>query len=160
MPGRRLSAGTASRGESRQARMPSLRRWGRRPIARSRRSGSSCVSRALSSATARCSASSTGMRSRAKKDGPCHGAGAPRYYEAPAGLVRRPIGPMARQEIHRRRSGRRPLRPLYGCTRRRPVHDRLVAAGKPKMVAAIAVARKLLTILNAIIRDNQPWQPA
>jgi transposase len=38
--------------------------------------------------------------------------------------------------------------------------DRLVAAGKPKMVALIAVARKLLTILNAIIRDNRPWQTA
>jgi hypothetical protein len=25
------------------------------------------------------------------------------------------------------------------------------------MVAAIAVARKLLTILNAIIRDKAPW---
>jgi transposase len=39
-------------------------------------------------------------------------------------------------------------------------HQRLIAAGKPKMVALIAVARKLLTILNAIIRDNQPWQNA
>lgn len=38
--------------------------------------------------------------------------------------------------------------------------DRLVAAGKPKMVALIAVARKLLTILNAILRDNRPWQTA
>ena len=38
--------------------------------------------------------------------------------------------------------------------------DSLVAAGKPKMVALIAVARKLLTILNAIIRDNRPWQIA
>ena len=38
--------------------------------------------------------------------------------------------------------------------------DRLVAAGKPKMVALIAVARKLLTILNAIIRDQRPWQNA
>ena len=37
-------------------------------------------------------------------------------------------------------------------------YDRLVAAGKPKMVALIAVARKLLTILNAIIRDQKPWQ--
>jgi len=36
--------------------------------------------------------------------------------------------------------------------------DRLVAAGKPKMLALIAVARKLLTILNAIIRDHRPWQ--
>ena len=38
--------------------------------------------------------------------------------------------------------------------------DRLVAAGKPKMVALIAVARKLLTILNAILRDQNPWQIA
>jgi transposase len=38
--------------------------------------------------------------------------------------------------------------------------DRLVAAGKPKMVALIAVARKLLTILNAIIREQKPWQIA
>jgi transposase len=39
-------------------------------------------------------------------------------------------------------------------------HQRLVAAGKPKMVATVAVARKLLTILNAIIRDQKPWQTA
>ncbi|NOT71507.1 MAG: IS110 family transposase [Hyphomicrobiaceae bacterium] len=38
--------------------------------------------------------------------------------------------------------------------------DRLVAAGKPKMVALIAVARKLLIILNAILRDQKPWQTA
>jgi transposase len=38
--------------------------------------------------------------------------------------------------------------------------DRLIAAGKPKMVALIAVARKLLTILNAILRDNRSWQNA
>lgn len=37
-------------------------------------------------------------------------------------------------------------------------YQRLVAAGKPKRVAIIATARKLLTILNAIIRDNKPWQ--
>ncbi|WPO41320.1 IS110 family transposase [Tardiphaga sp. 42S5] len=36
--------------------------------------------------------------------------------------------------------------------------DKLVAAGKPKLVAIIAVARKLLTILNAILRDKTPWQ--
>ena len=38
--------------------------------------------------------------------------------------------------------------------------DRLVASGKPKLVALIATARKLLTILNAILRDQQPWRPA
>lgn len=37
--------------------------------------------------------------------------------------------------------------------------DKLVANGKPKMVALVAVARKLLTILNAILRDNRPWLP-
>jgi transposase len=38
--------------------------------------------------------------------------------------------------------------------------DRLVAAGKPKMVALIAVARKLLTFLNAVLRDKKSWQNA
>ncbi|MBI5311819.1 MAG: IS110 family transposase, partial [Methylocystis sp.] len=33
-----------------------------------------------------------------------------------------------------------------------------VDSGKPKIVALIAVARKLLTILNAIIRDAKPWR--
>ena len=36
--------------------------------------------------------------------------------------------------------------------------QRLVEAGKPKMVAAIALARKLLTILNAMLRDGAPWK--
>lgn len=35
--------------------------------------------------------------------------------------------------------------------------DRLVANGKPKLVAIIATARKLLVILNAILRDQKPW---
>lgn len=38
--------------------------------------------------------------------------------------------------------------------------DRIVANGKPKLVAIIAVARKLLTILNAILRDRKAWQNA
>ena len=42
----------------------------------------------------------------------------------------------------------------------RAFHQKLVDAGKPKIVATIAVARKLLTILNAIIRDQKPWKPA
>jgi len=37
--------------------------------------------------------------------------------------------------------------------------DKLVAAGKPKTLALIAVVRKLITILNAILRNNHPWQP-
>lgn len=38
--------------------------------------------------------------------------------------------------------------------------DRLVTNGKPKIVALVATMRKLLTILNAMIRDQKPWQPA
>lgn len=38
--------------------------------------------------------------------------------------------------------------------------DRLVAAGKPKIVATVAAMRKLLTILNAMIRDQKAWQNA
>ncbi len=38
--------------------------------------------------------------------------------------------------------------------------DRLVASGKPKLVAIIATARKLLVILNAILRDQKPWRHA
>lgn len=36
--------------------------------------------------------------------------------------------------------------------------DKLVA-GKPKVLALVAVARKLITIVNAILRDRRPWQP-
>lgn len=50
------------------------------------------------------------------------------------------------------------------ASRRNPVlkafRDRLVQAGKPKIVAIVATMRKLLTILNAIVRDNKPWQNA
>ena len=64
--------------------------------------------------------------------------------------------------------GRAPVRSaLYMaalCGRRwnpqlRQFYDRLIARGKPKKVALIACARKLLTILNAMARDNQPWAP-
>ena len=42
----------------------------------------------------------------------------------------------------------------------REFYQHLLAHGKPKMVALIAVARKLLTTLNAMLRDERPWQPA
>ena len=35
--------------------------------------------------------------------------------------------------------------------------DRLVENGKPKMVALIACMRKLLAILNVMIRDGKSW---
>ena len=39
-------------------------------------------------------------------------------------------------------------------------HQRLCDAGKKPKVALIAVARKILTILSAMLRSNQPWNPA
>lgn len=40
------------------------------------------------------------------------------------------------------------------------VYKRLVAAGKPPKVAVTACMRKYLTMLNAMQRDNRPWNPA
>ena len=39
-------------------------------------------------------------------------------------------------------------------------HSRLIAAGKPKKVAIVACMRKLLTILNAMLRDQTMWDAA
>ena len=41
----------------------------------------------------------------------------------------------------------------------RRFYQRLRAAGKPGKVALVACMRKLLTILNVMIRDGQPWNP-
>ena len=38
-------------------------------------------------------------------------------------------------------------------------YARLVAAGKPPKVALVAIMHKLLTVLNAILRDHKPWRP-
>jgi transposase len=50
------------------------------------------------------------------------------------------------------------------ASRRNPTlkrfYQRLLQAGKPKKLALVAVMRKLLTILNAIVRDQTPWQNA
>lgn len=40
----------------------------------------------------------------------------------------------------------------------RAMYQRLVARGRPKKVALVACMRRLLTILNAIIRTATPWQ--
>lgn len=42
----------------------------------------------------------------------------------------------------------------------RPFYQRLVLAGKPKMVALIASMRKLLTILNTMLKHNRSWDPS
>ena len=48
------------------------------------------------------------------------------------------------------------------ATRCNPVfresHQRLLTAGKPKKVALAACMRKLLTILNAMLRSNTLWR--
>jgi transposase len=40
----------------------------------------------------------------------------------------------------------------------RAFYLRLVAHGKPKKLALVACMRKLLTILNAMARHQQPWK--
>ena len=40
----------------------------------------------------------------------------------------------------------------------RAFYTRLRAAGKPPKLAFVALARKLLTILNAMVRDRTPWR--
>jgi transposase len=40
----------------------------------------------------------------------------------------------------------------------RAQYQKLLAAGKPKKVALVACMRKLLTILNAMLRTGQPWR--
>jgi transposase len=42
----------------------------------------------------------------------------------------------------------------------RSFYQRLLRAGKPKKVALTACMRKLLTILNAMVRDHPAWNPA
>lgn len=37
-------------------------------------------------------------------------------------------------------------------------YQELLSRGKPKLVALMAAARKLLTILNAVLRHGQPWK--
>jgi transposase len=65
--------------------------------------------------------------------------------------------------------GRAPVRAvLYmaalAATRHNPIvkafYTRLQAAGKPKKVGLTACMRKLLTILNAMIKHQRPWTPA
>jgi transposase len=38
-------------------------------------------------------------------------------------------------------------------------YQRLLTSGKPHKVAIVACMRKLLTVLNAIVRDGSPWNP-
>ena len=42
----------------------------------------------------------------------------------------------------------------------RSFYQRLLAAGKSKKLALTACMRKLLTILNSMVRDGSCWNPA
>jgi len=42
----------------------------------------------------------------------------------------------------------------------KPFYERLIARGKPHKVAMVACMRKMLTILNAMMRSNTPWTPS
>jgi transposase len=82
------------------------------------------------------------------------------------------VAPMARDSgtargVRRVTGGRAPVRTaLYmaavtAAQHNPPVrafYQRLRAAGKPTMVALMACMRKLLTILNAMVRHGTPWQ--
>lgn len=81
-----------------------------------------------------------------------------------------PLNQDSGQHRGRRRiwGGRATLRRvLYMATitavRHNPVlaafHARLTAAGKPSKVVLVACLHKLLTILNAIVRDGRAWMP-
>ena len=72
-----------------------------------------------------------------------------------------------REGVRHIRGGRKALRSLlYMCVlsarQHNPVirryYERLIGKGKQKRVALIACMRKLLCILNAVLRDRQPWQ--
>lgn len=39
----------------------------------------------------------------------------------------------------------------------RQCYGRLLAAGKPKNLAIVACMRKLLVIMNAMVRTGRPW---
>ena len=83
------------------------------------------------------------------------------------------VAPLARDSgrLRGRRScwgGRADVRtalymPTLAAVRCNPVlrafHDRLAEAGKPKKVILTACTRKLLTILNSMLRHGSPWSP-
>jgi transposase len=39
-----------------------------------------------------------------------------------------------------------------------PAYERLLGAGKPRNVALVACMRKLLIILNAMLKKRTPWR--
>jgi hypothetical protein len=75
--------------------------------------------------------------------------------------------PILSDKAHCRWSNVSAGRPVHGSAHCNPsplpfsgFYDQLTARGRAKKVALVAVMRKLLTILNAILRDHTPWRRA
>jgi transposase len=63
----------------------------------------------------------------------------------------------------RRDLGARLFMPTLVAARHNPViqsfYQRLLESGKTKMALLIAAMRKLLTLLNAMLKKNESWNP-
>lgn len=49
------------------------------------------------------------------------------------------------------------LLPLLGVTKLKSFYDRLTNNGNPAKVAIVAVIRKLLSFMHAIVKNNSSW---
>lgn len=76
--------------------------------------------------------------------------------------------PIKSEHLNHVRGGRQyPRNPLYmaavSAIRRHPankaLYQRLRIKGREPIVALVAVTRQLLTLLNALLRDDRPWLP-
>lgn len=94
------------------------------------------------------------------------GSSPPRKLAALTGLAPLNNDSGARRGTRTIRGGRKRVRDalylaafvaIQRASRFRAFYQTLIGAGKPTKLARIAVARKLLTVLNAILRDKQPF---
>jgi transposase len=84
---------------------------------------------------------------------------APRNRDSGASRGRRSVGGGGRSSVRAAL-----YMPTLSATRFNPAikrfYDRLVASGKTGMVAVTACMRKLLVILNSMVKHDRPWDPA
>jgi transposase len=118
-----------------------------------------------------CSATSVGMFTAASLLADCPELGTLDHKKIAALVGVAPMNKDSGRKSGRRRimGGRAPLRAaLYMAALSasrfnpaiRPFYARLLGSGKVKKVALTACMRKLLTMLNAMMRDNKHWNPA
>jgi len=91
-----------------------------------------------------------------------------REIAALAGLAPFNVDSGASQGKRAIRAGRTPIRSLLYMAalvasrynpRFRTLYARMLANGKPKKVALVAIARKLLIVLNALLKNADTWRP-